>query len=166
MVYQINRNSQERWTLSVKPISFIFNHWLDSCRFKVDRWFNDALGTYADLLPEQPKPISPEESTVPRADQALYKITIVTSSANDSGTDSGVFLTIYGDQGQTKQFPLIDTKQDSELLFKAGETREFQVELNDVGKVGVRRLIVSHRRLSFDLDWEDQYWSRWQRFPS
>jgi hypothetical protein len=64
-----------------------------------------------------------------------YTITIVTSSENDSGTDSGVFMTIYGDKGQTKQFQLVTTKQGSDLLFKPGETKEFKVELNDVGKV-------------------------------
>jgi hypothetical protein len=65
----------------------------------------------------------------------MYKIRIITSSENDSGTDSGVFMTIYGNKSQTKQFQLITTKQDSNLLFKPGETNEFTVELNDVGNV-------------------------------
>ncbi len=68
-------------------------------------------------------------------DQILYTITIVTSSENDSGTDSGVFMTIYGDKDRTKQFQLITTKQDSELLFKQNQTNKFEIELNDVGNV-------------------------------
>ena len=44
-------------------------------------------------------------------------------------------MTIYGDKDRTKQFQLITTKQDSELLFKPGETNQFEIELNDVGNV-------------------------------
>ncbi len=65
----------------------------------------------------------------------IYTITIVTSSENDSGTDSGVFMTMYGDKGRTEQFQLISTRQDSDLLFKPGETNEFKIALNDIGKV-------------------------------
>jgi hypothetical protein len=65
----------------------------------------------------------------------IYTITIVTSSENDSGTDSGVFMTMYGDKGRTEQFQLVSTRQDSDLLFKPGETNEFKIELNDIGKV-------------------------------
>jgi hypothetical protein len=80
----------------------------------------------------------------------MYTIRIVTSSENDSGTDSGVFMTIYGNKSQTKQFQLITTKQDSNLLFKPGETNEFTIELNDVGNVCLI-LIFSFNWFFFDL---------------
>jgi hypothetical protein len=64
-----------------------------------------------------------------------YTITVVTSSEDDSSTDSGVFMTIYGEKNRTKQFQLITSNQDSESLFKQGQTSEFQIELNDVGPV-------------------------------
>jgi hypothetical protein len=80
----------------------------------------------------------------------MYTIRIVTSSENDSGTDSGVFMTIYGDKSQTKKFQLITTKQDSNLLFKPGETNEFTIELNDVGNVCLI-LIFSFNWFFFDL---------------
>jgi hypothetical protein len=44
-------------------------------------------------------------------------------------------MTIYGDKDRTKQFQLITTKKDPELLFKQGETNKFEIELNDVGNV-------------------------------
>jgi len=44
-------------------------------------------------------------------------------------------MTIYGDKDRTKQFQLITTKQDSELLFKQNQTNKFEIELNDVGNV-------------------------------
>ncbi len=68
-------------------------------------------------------------------DQVTYTITVVTSSEDDSSTDSGVFMTIYGEKNRTKQFQLITSNQDSESLFKQGQTSEFQIELNDVGPV-------------------------------
>jgi hypothetical protein len=44
-------------------------------------------------------------------------------------------MTIYGDKDRTKQFQLIKTKQNSELLFKQNEINQFEIELNDVGNV-------------------------------
>jgi len=44
-------------------------------------------------------------------------------------------MTIYGDKDRTKQFQLLTTKQNSELLFQQGETNKFEIELNDVGNV-------------------------------
>jgi hypothetical protein len=68
-------------------------------------------------------------------DQSTYKITIVTSSEENSGTDSGVLMTIFGDKDITKQFQLINPKQDDKGLFESGQTNEFEMELDDVGKV-------------------------------
>lgn len=120
----------------------------DLFRFNTNRWLNQATGTFAEFFPEQPKPISPREGV----DQVKYKITVVTSSENDSGTDSGVFMTIYGDKNQTKQFQLANTEKGSELLFKPGETREFQMELDDVGTVRIRSKLIFSSFFSFELD--------------
>jgi hypothetical protein len=93
-----------------------------------------------------------------RIDQTIYTITIVTSSEKDSGTDSGVFMTIYGDKGQTKTFQLITTKQDSELLFKPGGANQFEFELDDVGIVSfneifrILSLFFLHRLIKLILD--------------
>jgi hypothetical protein len=32
-----------------------------SFRFKANRWLNEETGTFIDLLPEEPKPPSPEQ---------------------------------------------------------------------------------------------------------
>ncbi len=68
-------------------------------------------------------------------DQSMYQITIVTSSDENSGTDSGVLMTIVGDKDITKQFQLINTKQGHQAVFETGKTNEFEMELDDVGKV-------------------------------
>ena len=68
-------------------------------------------------------------------DQANYKITIVTSSEGDAGTDSSVFMTIFGDKDQTEQFQLTKTKEGDQASFEAGKTNEFEMELDNVGNV-------------------------------
>jgi len=44
-------------------------------------------------------------------------------------------MTIFGDKDITKQFQLINPKQDDKGLFESGQTNEFEMELDDVGKV-------------------------------
>jgi len=44
-------------------------------------------------------------------------------------------MTIFGDKGITKQFQLINPKQDDKGLFQSGQTNVFEMELDDVGKV-------------------------------
>lgn len=68
-------------------------------------------------------------------DQLNYVITVVTSSEENSGTDSGVLMTICGDKDTTKQFQLINAKQNNQDLFQTGTTNEFEMELDDVGNV-------------------------------
>jgi hypothetical protein len=72
--------------------------------------------------------------------QVMYTITTVTSSEDDSGTDSGVFMTIFGENDRTKQFQL--TKQNSDSLFQQGGTDQFEIELDDVGDVCSLKLLV------------------------
>jgi secreted protein with Ig-like and vWFA domain len=65
----------------------------------------------------------------------MYSITIETSSEDNSGTDSGVFMTIYGEKNRTKQVQLNTTKQGDDALFEQSKTNEFELELDDVGNV-------------------------------
>ncbi len=71
-------------------------------------------------------------------DQAIYTITIVTSSDENAGTDSGILMTVFGDKGITKQFQVINTRQGDQAVFETGKTNEFEMELDDVGKVNQR----------------------------
>ena len=59
----------------------------------------------------------------------------MTKSDDFAGTDSGVLMTIFGDQAATKQFPLARTKQGDVPKFAEGSTNEFQLDLDDVGQV-------------------------------
>ncbi|UJR10158.1 hypothetical protein I4U23_014374 [Adineta vaga] len=94
--------------------------------FKADRMLSKNEQNFVDLFPEE---------ALPEQDQVVYKITVVTSSEDDSNTDSGVFMTIYGEKGRTKQFQLIQTNQTSDSLFKQGQTSEFEMTFTDVGTI-------------------------------
>ncbi|CAF0923501.1 unnamed protein product [Adineta ricciae] len=94
--------------------------------FKADRCLKAKDESFVDLFPED---------SLSKKDQVVYKITVITSSEDDSSTDSGVFMTIYGEKGQTKKFQLIKPDEDSESLFRQGQTSEFEMELVDVGKI-------------------------------
>jgi hypothetical protein len=47
-------------------------------------------------------------------------------------------MTISGNKDVTKQFQLINTKQGHQVEFETGQTNEFEMELDDVGKVNER----------------------------
>ncbi|CAF1244857.1 unnamed protein product [Rotaria sordida] len=66
----------------------------DSCdkSFCVYRWLSEEQENFIDLLSEETL----------EQNQILYRIKIVTSSENDSDTDSHVFMKIYGENDQTK----------------------------------------------------------------
>ena len=59
----------------------------------------------------------------------------MTGSGKDAGTDSGVFMIIEGDKGQTGRFQLVNTKGGEKALFEPSTTNEFELELDDVGNV-------------------------------
>jgi hypothetical protein len=98
-------------------------------RFKANRWLSKETESFIDLLPE--------ESSHSIGKDIPYIITVMTSSEDNSSTDSDVFMTIYGEKNRTKEFQLIKSNQNSESLFKQGQISVFQIELNDVGIVGL-----------------------------
>ncbi|CAF4501710.1 unnamed protein product [Rotaria socialis] len=112
------KGNEQEWLLKSIRIEKNDEHYV----FQADRTLSEKEGNFIDLVPLEKK-------------QVLYKVTTVTSSEDDSATDSGVFMTIYGDNDRTKQFQLITTDQDSETLFQKGNTDSFEFGLNDVGKI-------------------------------
>ena len=68
-------------------------------------------------------------------DQILYDIRVITSSEDDSGTDSGIFMTIYGEEHRTEEFQLTATDQQQKPLFQPGSKDHFSMKLDDVGRV-------------------------------
>ncbi|CAF3372205.1 unnamed protein product [Rotaria sp. Silwood1] len=93
--------------------------------FKAYRWLSEDQENFIDLLSYETL----------EDDHTLYRIKIVTSSNNDSGTDSSVFMKIYGENDRTQRFQLITTDQDPKSLFKQGQTDQFEIKLNNVGNI-------------------------------
>jgi len=105
-------------------------------QFDANRWLaeeKDDKKTYVDLLPIERS--SPTPTTTPGREQTSYHITVVTKSDENAGTDSGVLMTIFGDQDATKQFQLTQTKQGDAAKFSEGTTNEFEMNLVDVGQI-------------------------------
>ncbi|CAF3864693.1 unnamed protein product [Adineta steineri] len=133
------KGNEQQWFLKFIKIEKQNEHYT----FKVNQCLSETQQNFIDLIPEEllPKKGKYKQDFMQQTkillliDQAIYKITVVTSSNDDSSTDSGVFMKIYGDKDQTKRFQLTTTKENSELLFKQGQTDEFEIELNDVGDI-------------------------------
>ncbi|CAF3856631.1 unnamed protein product [Rotaria magnacalcarata] len=112
------QGNEQKWLLKSVRIEKNDEHYV----FQADRTLSENEGNFIDLLPLEKK-------------QVLYKITTVTNSADESATDSGVFMIIYGDNDRTKQFQLITTEQDPETFFQKGNTDNFEFNLDDVGEI-------------------------------
>jgi hypothetical protein len=59
--------------------------------------------------------------------------------------DPNIFLTLFGDQDTTKRFRLIDMKRNDEKLFEANNIHEYQIDLDNVGKVMECFAFIKHQ---------------------
>ncbi|KAK7503970.1 hypothetical protein BaRGS_00004702, partial [Batillaria attramentaria] len=69
-----------------------------------------------------------------------YEVTVVTADLWNAGTDANVYLTVYGDRGDTGVRQLFAPNKDS--VFKKGQTNHFTLEAVSLGKL--KRVIVGH----------------------
>ncbi|XP_071154983.1 lipoxygenase homology domain-containing protein 1-like isoform X1 [Mytilus edulis] len=69
-----------------------------------------------------------------------YEVTCVTGDLWNAGTDANVYITIYGDRGDTGVRQLYS--KDKVDLFKKGKTNKFTVEAVSLGHL--KRIIVGH----------------------
>jgi hypothetical protein len=70
--------------------------------------------------------------------ETIYKILIQTGAYQGVGNDSNLYLTIFGQNGQTKKLPLNKTtKTNKKVAFKTDDKIEFELKTNDVGKVSL-----------------------------
>ena len=64
----------------------------------------------------------------------LYHLAIKTGDEKNAGTDSSVWVQVYGDKGDTGHVQLKKSGM-MENLFERGQTDYFTLEAGDVGKV-------------------------------
>uniref|UniRef100_A0A3P8XB79 PLAT domain-containing protein n=1 Tax=Esox lucius TaxID=8010 RepID=A0A3P8XB79_ESOLU len=77
-----------------------------------------------------------------------YEVIVITGDMKGAGTDSNVYITIYGTNGDSGKRPL---KQKFRNLFEQGHTDRFVLEMLDLGEL--LRVKVEHDRSSLNSGW-------------
>ncbi|CAF4484729.1 unnamed protein product, partial [Rotaria sp. Silwood2] len=76
-----------------------------------------------------------------------YKITVYTGNKKDAGTDADVFITLYGNLGETGVI-MLDNKKNN---FEAGQKDEFTIECPTVGKLN--KILIAHNNKGLASGW-------------
>ncbi|XP_061658036.1 lipoxygenase homology domain-containing protein 1-like [Syngnathoides biaculeatus] len=79
-----------------------------------------------------------------------YKVSVVTGDVYGAGTDANVFLTIYGDLGDTGERKLRKSENNSNK-FERGSVDKFTIEAVDLGEVF--KIKIRHDNTMMSADW-------------
>uniref|UniRef100_A0A8C6KMV9 ST8 alpha-N-acetyl-neuraminide alpha-2,8-sialyltransferase 5 n=1 Tax=Nothobranchius furzeri TaxID=105023 RepID=A0A8C6KMV9_NOTFU len=79
-----------------------------------------------------------------------YKVSVMTGDVNGSGTDANVFLTIYGDLGDTGERKL-SKSETNKNKFERGSVDKFTIEAVDLGQVF--KIKIRHDNSLVSADW-------------
>ncbi|CAJ1070168.1 lipoxygenase homology domain-containing protein 1-like [Xyrichtys novacula] len=79
-----------------------------------------------------------------------YKVSVMTGDVYGAGTDANVFLTIYGDQGDTGERKLSKSETNSNK-FERGAVDKFTIEAVDLGQVF--KIKIRHDNSMVSADW-------------
>ncbi|KAF7200543.1 transcript variant X2 [Nothobranchius furzeri] len=80
----------------------------------------------------------------------MYKVTVRTGDMFGAGTDANVFLTIYGDLGDTGERKLAKS-ENNKNKFERGEVDRFTIEAVDLGQVF--KIRIRHDNSMLSADW-------------
>ncbi|XP_022094211.1 lipoxygenase homology domain-containing protein 1-like isoform X2 [Acanthaster planci] len=81
-----------------------------------------------------------------------YEFTVYTSDVSGAGTDSDVFVTLYGQEVVTSQKSLCQTKKQRKECFERNQVDKFVIELEDVGET-IEKLRIGHDNAGFGAAW-------------
>ncbi|XP_039606557.1 lipoxygenase homology domain-containing protein 1-like [Polypterus senegalus] len=118
-------------------------------RFPCGRWLDKTEDDGAIIRDLFPAELQTEEYTpfVP------YEITVYTSDIYNAGTDSDVFVVLYGrDSICTHQKSLCVNKRERRMYFERGAVDKFIVELEDVGDV-IEKIRIGHNGKGINSGW-------------
>ncbi|CAF2908011.1 unnamed protein product [Rotaria sp. Silwood2] len=76
-----------------------------------------------------------------------YKITVYTGNKKSAGTDADVFITLYGNLGETSAIMLDNKKKN----FEAGQKDEFTIECPTVGELN--KILIAHNNKGLASGW-------------
>ncbi|XP_068508966.1 lipoxygenase homology domain-containing protein 1 [Syngnathus scovelli] len=79
-----------------------------------------------------------------------YKVSVMTGDMYGAGTDANVFLTIYGDLGDTGERKLSKSENNSNK-FERGSVDKFTIEAVDLGQVF--KIMIRHDNSMMSPDW-------------
>ncbi|XP_075870025.1 lipoxygenase homology domain-containing protein 1 [Nelusetta ayraudi] len=79
-----------------------------------------------------------------------YKVSVMTGDVYGAGTDANVFLTIYGDQGDTGERKLRKSETNGNK-FERGAVDKFTIEAVDLGQV--YKIKIHHDNSMMSADW-------------
>ncbi|XP_011477254.1 lipoxygenase homology domain-containing protein 1-like [Oryzias latipes] len=80
----------------------------------------------------------------------MYKVSVRTGDMYGAGTDANVFLTIYGDLGDTGERKLAKS-ENNKNKFERGEVDRFDIEAVDLGQVF--KIYIRHDNSMIGADW-------------
>ncbi|MBN3300355.1 LOXH1 protein, partial [Amia calva] len=80
----------------------------------------------------------------------IYKVSVMTGDAFGAGTDANVFLTIYGDLGDTGERKLSKSETNTNK-FERGQVDKFTIEAIDLGQV--YKIHIRHDNTMMSADW-------------
>lgn len=90
------------------------------------------------------KPASEDQ----RPERVVYEVEVVTGNERGAGTDAHVFLTMYGDRGNTRRVQLVNRNIDT---FERGQTDLFKIKVKYLGKI--QRIMIDHDNTGFAPGW-------------
>ncbi|XP_077979346.1 lipoxygenase homology domain-containing protein 1-like [Glandiceps talaboti] len=115
--------------------------------FNCERWFarDEDDGETIRELPAEGETIKKPQPVV------KYNVAVYTGDKFSAGTDANVFCVLYGDQGDTGERPLYNSKTSKVNKFERNSADEFEMEAVTLKKI--RRLKIGH-----DGSWAGSGW--------
>jgi hypothetical protein len=113
--------------------------------FQAGRWLDtdkDDGKTEVEIFPNKDK-VEDYKAKVP------YEFVVYTSDVSGAGTDSNVYVALYGSMGECTEECFLTPKKD---CFERGSVDIFVKELEDVGDQ-IEKLRVGHDNKGFGSDW-------------
>ncbi|CAK8676643.1 unnamed protein product [Clavelina lepadiformis] len=94
-----------------------------------------------------------QEETVDYAAKVPYEITVYTTDMSSAGTDSNVFIVLYGRDGvQTEKTSLCPSKDDRKSRFNRKSVDTFVLELDDIGDT-IEKIRIGHDGKGWGAGW-------------
>ncbi|CAF2130421.1 unnamed protein product [Rotaria magnacalcarata] len=138
-----NKGLSAAWFLDSIVIEDLYA--MHTYQFPCHRWLakNEDDGKIARFL--VPQSSTTETPQIRKHNQ--YKVTVFTGNKSGAGTDADVFITLFGNQGQTGQIKL-DNEKDN---FETGQKDEFIVECPAVGEIN--KILIEHNNKGLSSGW-------------